>query len=53
MKLYAFNIEQAGRYLWKTYKEIYEEVLHVGSALRQLGAEPVNSVILSLELKNV
>lgn len=31
---------KAGHYLWKTYKEIYHEVLQVGSALRQLGAEP-------------
>ncbi|XP_058084147.1 long chain acyl-CoA synthetase 1-like [Magnolia sinica] len=30
---------KAGHYLWKTYKEVYEEVLHVGSALRTLGAE--------------
>ncbi|XP_038980313.1 long chain acyl-CoA synthetase 1 isoform X2 [Phoenix dactylifera] len=35
-----FTSGKAGRYLWKTYKQIYEEVLHVGSALRQLGAEP-------------
>ncbi|MQL99606.1 hypothetical protein Taro_032332 [Colocasia esculenta] len=31
---------KAGHYLWKTYKEVYEEVLQVGSALRQLGAQP-------------
>uniref|UniRef100_A0A5B6ZS97 Putative long chain acyl-CoA synthetase 1 n=1 Tax=Davidia involucrata TaxID=16924 RepID=A0A5B6ZS97_DAVIN len=29
-----------GPYVWKTYKEVYEEVLHVGSALRASGAEP-------------
>ncbi|KAJ0986739.1 hypothetical protein J5N97_005095 [Dioscorea zingiberensis] len=29
-----------GPYLWKTYKEIYEEVLKVGSTLKQLGVEP-------------
>ncbi|XP_024020032.1 long chain acyl-CoA synthetase 1 [Morus notabilis] len=29
-----------GPYVWKTYKEVYEEVLHIGSALRASGAEP-------------
>ncbi|KAM0954529.1 putative long-chain-fatty-acid--CoA ligase [Dioscorea sansibarensis] len=33
-----FTNEKAGHYLWKTYKEIYEEVLNVGSALQRLGA---------------
>ncbi|KAK9161773.1 hypothetical protein Syun_008114 [Stephania yunnanensis] len=31
---------KVGPYLWKTYKEVYEEVLHIGSALRKCGAEP-------------
>ncbi|KAK1292783.1 Long chain acyl-CoA synthetase 1 [Acorus calamus] len=31
---------KAGRYLWNTYKEVYEEVLNIGSALRAMGAEP-------------
>lgn len=30
-----------GPYIWKTYKEVYDEVLHVGSALRASGVEPV------------
>lgn len=29
-----------GPYVWKTYKDVYEEVLHIGSALRASGAEP-------------
>ncbi|KAJ9171699.1 hypothetical protein P3X46_015023 [Hevea brasiliensis] len=29
-----------GPYVWKTYKEVYEEVLPIGSALRASGAEP-------------
>ncbi|KAE9611870.1 putative long-chain-fatty-acid--CoA ligase [Lupinus albus] len=29
-----------GPYNWKTYKEVYDEVLHIGSALRASGAEP-------------
>ncbi|XP_061366195.1 long chain acyl-CoA synthetase 1-like [Gastrolobium bilobum] len=29
-----------GPYVWKTYKEVYDEVLHIGSALRASGAEP-------------
>ncbi|PRQ45147.1 putative long-chain-fatty-acid--CoA ligase [Rosa chinensis] len=29
-----------GPYVWKTYKEVYEEVLLVGSALRASGVEP-------------
>ncbi|KAL5135773.1 Long chain acyl-CoA synthetase 1 [Glycine soja] len=28
-----------GPYVWKTYKEVYDEVLHIGSALRASGAE--------------
>lgn len=28
--------------MWKTYKEVYDEVLHIGSALRASGAEPVS-----------
>ncbi|RWR76414.1 long chain aycl-CoA synthetase 1 [Cinnamomum micranthum f. kanehirae] len=31
---------KAAYYSWRTYKEIYEEVLHIGSALRSSGAEP-------------
>lgn len=33
-----------GPYLWKTYKEVYDEVLHIGSALRASGAEPGSRV---------
>ncbi|KAI3449370.1 hypothetical protein Pfo_006035 [Paulownia fortunei] len=29
-----------GPYVWKTYKEVYEETLHAGSALRAHGFEP-------------
>lgn len=29
-----------GPYVWKTYKQVYDEVLKVGSALRTCGAEP-------------
>ncbi|XP_057428087.1 long chain acyl-CoA synthetase 1-like [Lotus japonicus] len=28
-----------GPYVWKTYKDVYDEVLHIGSALRASGAE--------------
>ncbi|XP_038680822.1 long chain acyl-CoA synthetase 1 isoform X1 [Tripterygium wilfordii] len=31
---------KVGPYSWKTYKEVYEEVLQIGSALRSSGAEP-------------
>ncbi|XP_048231197.1 long chain acyl-CoA synthetase 1 isoform X2 [Ricinus communis] len=31
---------KVGPYVWKTYKEVYEEVLQIGSALRASGAEP-------------
>ncbi|KAJ9187900.1 hypothetical protein P3X46_003313 [Hevea brasiliensis] len=31
---------KVGPYVWKTYKEVYEEVLQVGSALRASGAKP-------------
>ncbi|KAK2968318.1 hypothetical protein RJ640_021707 [Escallonia rubra] len=33
-----------GPYVWKTYKEVYEEVLLVGSALRASGIEPGSRV---------
>ncbi|XP_019441273.1 PREDICTED: long chain acyl-CoA synthetase 1 [Lupinus angustifolius] len=31
---------KVGPYNWKTYKEVYDEVLYIGSALRASGAEP-------------
>ncbi|CAN6467994.1 unnamed protein product [Victoria cruziana] len=31
---------EAGGYVWKTFKEAYEEALQIGSALRISGAEP-------------
>ncbi|XP_010523913.1 PREDICTED: long chain acyl-CoA synthetase 1 isoform X2 [Tarenaya hassleriana] len=37
-------IGQVGPYVWKTYKEAYEEVLRIGSALRAAGAEPGSRV---------
>lgn len=36
---------QFGPYVWKTYKEVYEEVLQIVSALRASGAEPVSTRI--------
>ncbi|KAF3560410.1 hypothetical protein F2Q69_00010276 [Brassica cretica] len=33
-------VKKVGPYIWKTYKEVYEEVLQIGSALRAAGAEP-------------
>ncbi|XP_010267912.1 PREDICTED: long chain acyl-CoA synthetase 1-like [Nelumbo nucifera] len=33
-----------GPYVWKTYKEVYEEVLQIGSALRASGAKPGSCV---------
>ncbi|CAN8314421.1 unnamed protein product [Cochlearia groenlandica] len=32
--------DKVGPYIWKTYKEVYEEVMQISSALRALGAEP-------------
>ncbi|XP_026436470.1 long chain acyl-CoA synthetase 1-like [Papaver somniferum] len=31
---------KVGPYAWKTYKQVYDEVLNIGSALRASGAEP-------------
>ncbi|KAJ3676054.1 hypothetical protein LUZ60_003466 [Juncus effusus] len=31
---------KAGPYTWKSYKEVFEEVLQIGSALCQLGVQP-------------
>lgn len=44
----VFLMVQLGPYLWKTYGEVFEEVLNIGSALRQLGAEPVRSHLTSI-----
>lgn len=44
---------QAGHYLWKTYKEIYEEVLNAGSALQQLGAQRVSHITLILVYRTI
>ncbi|KAM0896317.1 hypothetical protein ACQ4PT_023277 [Festuca glaucescens] len=33
-----------GPYLWKSYKEVYEEVLQIGSALQHLGVQPGSRV---------
>ncbi|PKA54687.1 Long chain acyl-CoA synthetase 1 [Apostasia shenzhenica] len=35
-----FNKGKAGPYVWKTFKEVYEEVIHVGSALQTLDVAP-------------
>ncbi|KAJ7525288.1 hypothetical protein O6H91_17G044000 [Diphasiastrum complanatum] len=31
---------KAGRYIWQTYKEVYDQVLQIGSAMRAVGMEP-------------
>ncbi|KAF5206259.1 Long-chain acyl-coa synthetase, partial [Thalictrum thalictroides] len=31
---------KAGPYVWKTYQEVYEEVIQVGSAIRSRGVSP-------------
>jgi hypothetical protein len=39
----VFCTLQIGPYIWKSYREVYEEVLQVGSALQQLGVKPVRT----------
>lgn len=39
------SFTQWGPYNWKTYKEVYDEVLQAGSALRAHGFEPVRKCI--------
>ncbi|KAG0497966.1 hypothetical protein HPP92_002657 [Vanilla planifolia] len=39
-----FREGKAGPYIWKTYQEVYEEVLCIGSALRQLDVAPGSRV---------
>ncbi|KAL6968666.1 Long-chain-fatty-acid--CoA ligase 2 (Long-chain acyl-CoA synthetase 2) (Fatty acid activator 2) [Sarracenia purpurea var. burkii] len=39
-----FNDGKWGPYIWKTYKQVYDEVVQVGSALRASGAEPGSRV---------
>ncbi|KAF2325053.1 hypothetical protein GH714_022469 [Hevea brasiliensis] len=40
MLTFIYFFSEVGPYVWKTYKEVYEEVLQVGSALRASGAKP-------------
>lgn len=40
---------QWGPYVWKTYKEVYDETLRAGSALRAHGFEPVRKCIYSIQ----
>lgn len=47
MNLNGFGI-QPGPYIWKTYKEVYGDVLNIGSALRAVGAKPV-SILLQFQ----
>lgn len=35
---------QPGEYIWQTYKEVYEIVIKVGSAIRSLGIEKVKQI---------
>ncbi|XP_068659082.1 long chain acyl-CoA synthetase 1-like isoform X2 [Aristolochia californica] len=35
---------KAGCYLWKTYKEVFDEVFNIGSALQAMGAKPGSRV---------
>lgn len=37
-----FTSSQAGKYEWKTYKEIYDIVIKLGNSLRSCGFEEVN-----------
>lgn len=39
-----FTNGKFGPYIWKTYAEVYNEVIHIGSALRASGAEPGSRV---------
>jgi hypothetical protein len=39
---FTFWLLQAGKYVWKTYGEVYEAVLCIGSAMRHLGVGPVS-----------
>ena len=39
MELYHL---QAGKYVWQTYAEVFDQVLKVGAAMRACGIEPVS-----------
>jgi long-chain acyl-CoA synthetase len=32
---------QAGKYVWQTYKQVYDVVIKVGNSIRSCGVEPV------------
>lgn len=36
---------QWGPYVWKTYQDVYNEVLQIGAALRASGIEPVRNYL--------
>jgi len=33
---------QAGKYVWHTYKEVYDDVILIGVAIRHVGVQPVS-----------
>lgn len=37
---------QAGKYVWKTYKEVYDLVIKVVNAIRTCGVEEVSFLVL-------
>lgn len=41
---------QAGKYVWQTYKEIYDLAIKVGNALRSSGVEEVSLLSLVIEI---
>lgn len=36
---------KAGKYIWQTYKEVYDIVIRLGNAIRSCGVEPVRNVV--------
>jgi hypothetical protein len=33
---------QVGKYVWRTYKEVYDDVILIGVSIRHVGVQPVS-----------
>lgn len=41
---------QAGEYVWLTYKEVYDNVIAIGAAIRHVGVQPVSFCTFAFSL---
>ena len=39
---FIFRELQAGKYVWRTYKDVYDDVILIGVVIRHVGVQPVS-----------